>query len=296
MLISFFNKNNIEYSQNVSLKEISSFKIGGIAKLICYPKTALEVSKIIKFCNKSNIDFYSFGKCSNVLFSDDGIEKLIIKTDNLNSIKKIDDGFEFGSGVMLARASKTAVDNGFCGMEFSYGIPGSVGGAVYMNAGAYGGEMKNIVASVEYVDDKGNILKIDAARLDFSYRHSFFSDKNYVITSTTVKLNKGDVDKSLELINEYQTARKTKQPLEYPSAGSVFKRPEGFFAGKLIQDSDLKGYTIGGAQVSVKHSGFIINVGDATAKDVLSLIDYIKNTVYNNFGVTLECELKYFKD
>ncbi len=296
MLKSFFEQNNIEYAQNISLKDISSFKIGGEAKIICYPKSAREVSQIVVFCNQSNIKYLTFGKCSNVLFCDSGIKKLIIKTDKINHINKVTDGYEFGAGVMLAKASKTCVDSGYSGMEFSYGIPGSIGGAVYMNAGAYGGEMKQVVSSVEYVDESGNVCVIDNNGLDFSYRHSFFSNKNYIITSVTVKLQKGDINKSLDLINEYQTARKTKQPLEFPSAGSVFKRPDGYFAGKLIQDSNLRGYSIGGAQVSEKHCGFIINKGDATAKDVLLLIDFIKDTVYKNFNVELECELKYIQD
>lgn len=292
-LLDFFITNNIEYKTDVSLKDISTFRIGGTADLVCYPVSAGEVSAIVKFCSDHAIQYYAFGKCSNVVFSDAGIKRLIIKTDKIDNIGFDDGVFSFGAGVMLAKASKFTIDNSFAGMEFSYGIPGSVGGAVYMNAGAYGGQMSDLVIKTEYVDERGNICLLSKDEHDFSYRHSYFSDKNYIITKTYVLLEKGDREQSENKVSELQTARKSKQPLDFPSAGSVFKRPEGHFAGKLIQDCGLKGACIGGAAVSEKHSGFIINIGDATCEDVKQLVAYIQDSVYKKFEIMLECELKF---
>lgn len=295
-LIDFFDENKIQYSIDVSLKEISTFRIGGIADIVCYPSSAEAVSCVVKFCLENKLKYKVFGRCSNVVFSDKGIKNLIIKTDKLDVIEHKDDEFEFGAGVMLAKASKYTVDNGYCGMEFAYGIPGSVGGAVYMNAGAYDGEMSHYVVKTEYVDDKGKICNLSAGDHEFAYRNTFFSNKKYIITKTTIKLEKGDREKSENEILRLQTLRKTKQPLEYPSAGSVFKRPHGYFAGKLIEDSNLRGKTIGGARVSDKHCGFIINVNNATCSDVKQLVTFIQKTVKQNFNVDLECELKFIED
>lgn len=292
-LFDFFDDEGIKYITNVSLKTISTFKIGGLADVICYPSNANDVSKIIKYCNNNSVEYYTFGKCSNVVFSDDGVKKLIIKTDEMDTISHNGDIFEFGSGVMLAKASKYTIDHGYKGMEFSYGIPGSIGGAVYMNAGAYNGEMSFCVCKTEYVDDKGNICFIENEQHNFSKRYSYFTDKNFVITKTYVKLEKGLTDESLKLVDEFQLARKTKQPLEYPSAGSVFKRPEGYFAGKLIEDCNLKGCSVGGAMVSDKHAGFIINFNDATYNDVKQLVALIQRQVKSTFNVDLECEIKF---
>ena len=293
-LFNFFDQNKIQYSQNVDLKTISTFKVGGNADVICYPSNTDQVSEIIKYCINNGVKYYTFGKCSNVVFSDKGIKSLIIKTDNIDTINYSDGVFEFGAGVMLAKASKFTIDSGFKGMEFAFGIPGSVGGAVYMNAGAYGGEMSACVLKTEYVDEKGEICILEKKSHNFAPRNSFFSNKNCVITRTYIVLEIGDKEQSYALVDEFQTARKTKQPLDYPSAGSVFKRPEGYFAGKLIQDCNLKGVSVGGAMVSEKHSGFIINYnGLATSNDIKSLVELIKNTVFDQFGVMLECEIKF---
>ena len=237
--------------------------------------------------------YMSFGKCSNVVFTDLQIDCLIIKTDSLEEISFSGGVFTFGAGVMLAKASKYTIDNSFEGMEFAYGIPGSVGGAVYMNAGAYGGQMSDCVVSTTYVDQLGNLKVLDKADHDFGYRHSFFSGRPYIIISTDILLKKGDKEKSEAIVKELQIARKTKQPLDLPSAGSVFKRPEGYFAGKLIQDAGLKGFSVGGASVSEKHSGFIVNLGNATCEDVKNLVNIIKQKVFEDFNVELECELKF---
>lgn len=296
VLTEFLTEQGIEYNLSVSLKELSTFKIGGMAKIICYPKSAKETSKLVIFCNDNGIDYMPFGKCSNVLFSDRGIDFLIIKTDKMNGISHEDGLFCFGSGVMLAKASKYTIDNGYKGMEFAYGIPGSIGGAVYMNAGAYGNEMSDCVEKTEYVDNTGKILTLDRKKHDFSYRHSFFSDKSYIITKTQIKLENGNTDLSMQLVEQLQERRKSKQPLELPSAGSVFKRPEGYFAGKLIEDCGLKGCSVGGAMVSTKHCGFIVNFDNAKSDDVRRLISVVKNEVKKKFGVELECELKFIGD
>ena len=295
-LIEFFNSNAIYFEQDVSLKEICTFKIGGNAKIICYPNNAKQVSSVVKFCNQNNIAYLTLGRCSNVLFADEGITSLIIKTDRIDFLSTKDNFITVGAGVMLAKASKFSIDNGFKGMEFSYGIPGSVGGALYMNAGAYGGEMSQIVYETEYVDETGEIQHLPYDAHNFGYRSSFFSNKNCIVTAVTFSLEKGDILQSEQLVYEFQTARKTKQPLELQSAGSVFKRPEGYFAGKLIQDCNLRGYTIGGAQVSEKHCGFIVNVDNASCADVKNLIEYIQATVFAKYGVELECELKFICD
>ena len=295
-LVDFFKTKSIEFALNVDLKEISTFRIGGNASIVCYPCNALQVSAIVRYCRDNNIRYIGIGRGSNVVFPDNGLKTLLIKTDKLDSIQKKDDSFVFGAGVMLARASKFTVDNGYAGMEFAYGIPGSVGGAVFMNAGAYGGEMSQIVSATEYVDNDGEICTLSCKDHDFGYRHSYFSDKECIITSTSVLLCRGSKSESEQKIHELQAARKSKQPLEYPSAGSVFKRPEGYFAGKLVQDCNLKGYSIGGATVSEKHSGFIINTGDATCDDVRNLVSHIQKVVYDKFGVSLECELKFITD
>jgi len=292
----FFDQNQICYRENVKLSDISTFKIGGCAKLVCFPNSALQVSETVKFCKEHAIKYMPFGKCSNVLFPDDGLTSLVIKTDNLEQIELNDGIFCFGSGVMLAKASKFTISNGYKGMEFAYGIPGSVGGAVFMNAGAYGGEMSQCVFKTEYVDENGEICVLEKEKHDFGYRHTFFSDTRYIITKSYIKLEKGDQSESEQLVTQYQNSRKSKQPLDMPSAGSVFKRPEGNFAGKLIEDSGLMGASVGGAAVSCKHAGFIVNTGDATAADVKSLIEFIQNNVFDKFGVELECELRCIED
>lgn len=282
---------NIRFAEDQPLSALSTFRIGGNAKLVCYPDTAEKTAAVVSFCAENGIEYLTFGRCSNVLFPDEGLDSLLIKTDEIDGLSLEDGLFAFGSGVPLCKATRFTVENSYAGMEFAYGIPGSVGGAVYMNAGAYGGDMSTCVVSAQYVDPKGEIRTV--SDLEFSNRRSFFTDKNCIITKAYVKLEKGDPVKSEQLIEQYQTARKTKQPLDMPSAGSVFKRPEGYFAGRLIEECGLKGFAVGGASVSEKHAGFIVNNGSATAKDVKRLVEEIQNRVYDKFGVRLERELKY---
>lgn len=295
-ILSFLSKSNIHYELNVSGKDLSTFRIGGNLKLVCMPDSVKKISELVRYCKQKNINFYTFGKCSNVVFPDEGINTLIIKTDNLKNILFQNGLFEFGAGVMLAKASKYSVEHGYSGMEFSYGIPGSIGGAVYMNAGAYDGQISDIIEKTEYVDSDGNICMLDKESHDFSYRHSFFFDKQFVITKTLIRLKEGNKTQSEKKIKELQLARKEKQPIEYPSAGSVFKRPEGYFAAKLIEECGLKGKSVGGAMVSVKHAGFIINFDNATCRNVKDLVKLIRDTVRDKFGVDLECEIKFVED
>ncbi len=295
-LLDFFAKNNIVYSSDMQLSDISSFKIGGTARLICYPEDSVQTAKIVRFCISHNIRYLVFGRCSNVLFSDGGIKSLIIKTDKMEQMSQEDGFFAFGAGVKLSKAAKYTVSCGYAGMECLHGIPGSIGGALYMNAGAYDGEMSRCVFGAEYVDESGKVRIIQKDKLSFGYRYSSFTDRNCVITKVFLMLNKGDKEQSEQRILQLTEMRKAKQPLDLPSAGSVFKRPQGYFAGALIEDCGLKGASVGGAMVSPKHAGFIVNTGGATASDVRTLISQIKDRVKAEFGVELECELKYIED
>ncbi len=290
-------KLNIKYKINEPLAQYTSFKIGGECKLMVIPKSEDEIIYTLKLINENNLKKLILGNGSNVLISDDGFDGVIVLLGNdFSDIKLIDEDTVFASaGASLSRLCTFAMQNSLSGLEFAYGIPGTVGGAVYMNAGAYGGEIKDVLKSAYHITDKLNSENKSAEDLDLSYRHSFYSDKDYVITGAVFKLKKGNRDEIKAIMTETMNKRKSKQPLEYPSAGSTFKRPEGAFAAKLIDDCGLKGKTVGGAVVSEKHSGFVINKGNATCKDVLELIDIIKNEVKTKTGFTLECEVKYIK-
>lgn len=271
---------------NEPMKNHTTFKTGGIADVLVTPSTKEELIECLKLdCQKTII-----GNGSNLIVKDGGIRGLVIKTTKLNNIKVEDEIVEAESGAYLSKIAHTAKENSLAGFEFASGIPGTLGGAVSMNAGAYGGEMKDVIVETEYVDDNCQIHKL--TEHEFGKRKSFFTGKDCVILSSKIKLTKGDKSEIEEKIKELREARNSKQPLTMPSAGSIFKRPEGYFAGKLIEDSDLKGCTIGGAQVSMKHAGFIVNIGDATSKNILDLIKHIQETVYKNYGVNLETEVK----
>lgn len=292
-VIDFCNSNSIFYKQDISARSFSTFRIGGIAPLIVYPNNALQASSVISFMYNENIPYKIAGNCSNILFPDEDLDYVLLKTDKLNSIEVSANKISCGAGVILAKAATTALKYDLSGMECLFGIPGTVGGAVAMNAGAYGREMSHIVCSTEYVDHFGNIKTVEGQDHDFGYRHSFFSTDGF-ITQTTLELSYGTHDEIKRLMDECTSKRTASQPLDMPSAGSVFKRPEGYFAGKLIQDSGLKGFTVGGAQVSEKHVGFIVNKGNATSADVKNLIITIQTTVLEKYGVHLETEIKFF--
>ncbi len=280
-------------SFNEPMKRHTTFKIGGPADVFATPDSQTEFVNIIKFCSEHDIPFIVVGNGSNLLISDDGVRGVVISTIKLNSIDVTEDVITSECGAMLSKISHVAEDNSLTGMEFASGIPGTVGGAVVMNAGAYGGEMKDIVIETIYCDKNGNTFRINNSEHNFSYRHSFFSDKEIFVLKTRIQLKKGDRNEISETMKDLTARRNGKQPLNYPSAGSTFKRPEGYFAAKLLEDTGLKGACVGDAQVSEKHAGFVINKGNATAKDVRELIAFCQKSVFDKFGVSLEPEIKF---
>lgn len=279
--------------KNEPMSRHTTFKIGGNASTYVKVGTLSKLSTIIKECKNSEIDFMIIGNGSNLLVSDDGLDKAVIRLDGeLRNIVLLDETTIYcGAGASLAALCKFALKNGLSGLEFAWGIPGTVGGAVFMNAGAYGGEMKDVVYSVSHITKEGEIGRTDKDELEFGYRNSVYRSNGCIITGITLKLNKAQKSEIQEKMDDFLSRRASKQPLEFPSAGSVFKRPEGAFAGTLIEQCGLKGKTVGGAQVSEKHAGFIINKSNATAQDVKNLIKEIKNTVKSETDFDLECEL-----
>ncbi len=282
-----------EALKNEPMSKHTSFKIGGTADTYVKVDTPSNLSAILKECKQSDIDYTLLGNGSNVLVSDDGIRGVVIRLcGDFKQIALVDENTIYcGAGATLAHLCKFALNCGLTGLEFAWGIPGSVGGAVFMNAGAYDGEMKNVVHSVSHISPDGKIGRIEKSDLEFGYRTSVYRKNNMIITGVTIKLEKGNADDIRNKMDDFMNRRATKQPLEFPSAGSVFKRPEGNFAGALIEQCGLKGKSVGGAQVSEKHAGFIINKSNATANDVKNLVKEIQNTVAENTGYNLECEL-----
>lgn len=270
----------------------TSFRIGGPADLMAFPQSEQELKNLLQCAEKANIAVTLIGNGSNLLVRDKGIRGLVIKLGNMFNATMVNDNvISFGSGVSLAVAARKAADNGLSGMEFAVGIPGSIGGAVYMNAGAYDGEMSNIVSSVRVMDEHGQVSVIPAEKLAFAYRRTALQHSGFIVTEVTVKLTFGNQKQINEKMADFSKRRISKQPLELPSAGSMFKRPPGFFAGTLIEQTGLKGYTVGGAQVSDKHAGFVVNIGGATAADVLKLICDVQDKVFAAHGVHLEPEV-----
>lgn len=270
----------------------TSFHIGGPAELMAQPQSEEELQSLLLKAAEAAVPVTLVGNGSNLLVRDKGIRGLVIKLGSmLRDIKVSGNVLTFGSGVSLAQASKKAAELGLSGMEFAVGIPGSIGGAVYMNAGAYDGEMSKVVKSVRVMDAAGEVSELSAGELDFGYRHSALQGSSKIVTSVTVELAAGDKQAIAEKMADFSNRRITKQPLELPSAGSMFKRPPGYFAGTLIDQTGLKGYTVGGAQVSTKHAGFVVNIGGATAADVLQLISDVQAKVFAAHGVHLEPEV-----
>lgn len=270
----------------------TSFKVGGPADYFVTVNTEEQLKYVSELCKEQHENYYVIGNGSNVLVRDGGIRGIVLKPMFCELSLEKNNSIKCGSGVTLNAASKFACSHGLTKLEFACGIPGTLGGAIRMNAGAYGSEMKNIVKKVTYMDNNRDIKQISTDELEFSYRKSFFSNKNYVIISTIMELEFGDPVKIDERMKEIMTARIEKQPLEFPSAGSTFKRGKDFYASQMIDQAGLKGYSIGGAQVSDKHAGFIINKGNATAKDILDLIGYVTEQVEKKFNKKLEPEVE----
>lgn len=274
------------------MKKHTTFRVGGPADVLVQPdETALAA--ILALCRQYHVSYSFIGNGSNLLVGDKGIRGVVIEmTDPMGNIEVDGTKITAQAGAMLSKIANTAASNGLGGMEFAAGIPGSVGGAVVMNAGAYGGEMKDIIEKVYVLDENGAQLELDRDALDLGYRHSCIPEKKYIVTKVVLELvprNEAEIRSEMKELNE---KRAEKQPLQYPSAGSTFKRPEGYFAGKLIMDAGLRGYQVGGAQVSEKHCGFVINKGDATAADICQLMRDVSDKVQPQFGVVLEPEVK----
>lgn len=277
---------------NEPMSRHTSFKIGGPADLLATPCNEEELRRLLLKAHEAGVPVTLIGNGSNLLVRDKGVRGLVIKLGNMLTDIKIDGGtIAFGSGISLALASRTAANHGLTGMEFAVGIPGSIGGAVYMNAGAYDGEMANVVTSVRVMDMAGSVKEITAADLAFGYRKTALQNSGLIVTEVTVTMEPGDAEAIKAKMADFSQRRISKQPLELPSAGSMFKRPPGYFAGTLIDQTGLKGYSVGGAQVSVKHAGFVVNTGGATAADVLQLIRDVQDKVMAAHGVLLQPEV-----
>lgn len=258
---------------------------------IALPDTVQKAASLIKFLNKNNIRHYFLGNGSNVIFRDEGFDGVIIKTSALKSMSIKDNIFTVQAGVAMTVAAKFAGDRSLAGLEHCYGIPGNIGGGVFMNAGAYGGEISQRIESVTYIDENGDIHSLSKEECDFSYRHSIFMKKDWLIVSAVFALEQGDTAQLTEFMEDIMQRRRDKQPLDKPSAGSSFKRPVGYFAAALIDECGLKGLSVGGAQVSEKHAGFIVNTGDATCDDIVRLADKVTQIVLEEKGVQLEKEM-----
>ncbi len=295
-LISILGSDNV--IKEADMSSYTTFRIGGIADYVVTPENEEQLAKLLHLIKEENVDFVVIGNGSNILVSDNGFDGIVIQLGDKFSSFVIKDKDESGvyvdvtAGMRLSRLGNELAASSIEGFEFATGIPGTIGGAVMMNAGAYGGEIKDIIKSARVIDFDGNVKELSRDELELGYRTSIIAKKNYIVISAVFDLKKGDREKIKSNIKELALKRREKQPLEYPSAGSTFKRPEGYFAAKLIEDAGLKGLSVGGAQVSEKHAGFVINKKDAKAVDVIRLTDEIKEKVYDKFGVKLELEIK----
>ena len=288
---------NITGEDCVKLQETmdkhTTFRIGGKADYFVEPDSIEGIAGVVKLCEERNIPWYVIGNGSNLLISDKGFSGVILQVGNKLSACELKEGiWKVQAGAMLTKVANEMAKAGYQGMEFAVGIPGTIGGAVTMNAGAYGGEIKDVIVKAVVLNKNGEVLTLNKEELQLGYRSSVVAKEGYVVLEAEFQLEQGDAEEILNLCRQNTKARVEKQPLEYPSAGSTFKRPEGYFAGKLIMDAGLRGFSIGDAQVSEKHCGFLINKGNATAKDMCDLIKHIQNTVEEKYGVILETEVK----
>ena len=276
------------------MKNHTTFRIGGPAEYYLRPHSVDELRKILHICKRENLPFFILGNGSNLLVSDKGYQGVVIQLwKNMSDIEVDAHVIRAKAGALLSKIAVVALDNSLAGFAFASGIPGTLGGAVVMNAGAYGGEMKDVLEEVTVMDAEGNVICLKRDELNLGYRTSIVKEKGYIVLEAVIRLKKGEASHIKEQMDDFKERRTSKQPLDMPSAGSTFKRPEGYFAGKLIMDTGLRGFRVGGAQISEKHCGFVVNTGDATAEDVKNLIEEVQKRVREKFGVTLEPEVKF---
>lgn len=293
-ICEYVKNEGISYIENEPMALHTTFKIGGPARLAVFPKNENEISDVIKKCKEENVRYMVVGNGSNLLVADDGIDAVVILLGKeFGEVKLIDDTTIFAeAGAPLMKVCRFALENGLSGLEFAYGIPGSCGGGAFMNAGAYGGELGDVMFRCDHIDKDGNKGSLEGDDLKLAYRHSAYYENGCVITGAYFKMQKADKEEIKAKMADYMSRRRDKQPLEYPSAGSTFKRPEGNFAGALIEQCGLKGTSVGGAEISTKHAGFVINKGGATCKDVLDLCKKVADTVKAEKGIDLEMEVR----
>ena len=283
-----------QFLREEPMKKHITFRVGGPAACFLTPSTKEQIREILHICQEEKTPYFILGNGSNLLVSDQGFDGVVLQVyKNMNQVTVEGEHLRVQAGALLSATARKALEAGLTGMEFAAGIPGTMGGAVVMNAGAYGGEMKDILESVTVLTPEGEQKELKNEELQLGYRTSVVKEKGYIVLEAVLSLKKGDPEAIKSRMDELKQQRVTKQPLEYPSAGSTFKRPEGYFAGKLIQDAGLRGYQVGGAQVSEKHCGFVINKENATAKDVVDLIHDVQRIVYEKFQVQLETEVKF---
>ena len=292
------NENLGDFFYDEPMKNHTSFCVGGPAKLLIKPNDEEALVEILKSIRKNNYKYYILGNCTNIIVRDKGFDGIIIKLKNkLNDVKKVSDKEIYaGTGASMKKISEFAMENSLTGLEFAHGIPGSLGGAIVMNAGAYDGEIRNVVKSVRLLDEDLNVIEVPGDEMNFSYRHSLVQERDLIVLGATFSLEDGDKNKIREKYEDFDQRRADKQPLDMPSAGSTFKRPTGYFAGKLIDDSGLRGFTHKGAGISEKHCGFVVNKNKASAQDVLETIEIVQKVVHDKFDVTLEREVKIIGD
>ena len=280
--------------QQEPMSRHTTFRIGGPADFYLCPHSTNEVQEIVEICKEEKLPYFVLGNGSNLLVSDKGYRGVVIQLwKNFSDITVKDCCIQAKAGALLSKVAAEALEAGLTGMEFASGIPGTIGGAAFMNAGAYGGEMKDIIKSVKVLDTQGEVRVLPKEELKMGYRTSIVKEKGYTVLSVELELTRGNQEEIRNTMEDLKERRTSKQPLEMPSAGSTFKRPEGYFAGKLIMDSGLRGFSVGGAQVSEKHCGFVVNKGGATAMDVLNLIREVQRRVKEQFGVDLETEVRF---
>ncbi|MBM6920537.1 UDP-N-acetylmuramate dehydrogenase [Phocea massiliensis] len=290
-LIERLKNESIPYKENIRLRDYTTFQIGGNCPLAVSPETAAQMQTVTTWLLENDCPYFVLGKGSNILASDNGYDGVLILTQSLRTIEKNENTVRCGAGVSLSKLCAFAASHALSGLEFAWGIPGSVGGAVYMNAGAYGGEIVDVIKSATFLEEDGTIRTLPAEELDLTYRHSCFTGTKRIILEAEFSLHPDEKEAISARMDDYIGRRTSKQPLDKPSAGSTFKRPKGGYASALIEQCGLKGFTIGGAQVSEKHSGFLINCGDATAADMEALIHHVQRVVKEQTGFSLECEV-----